>query len=392
MQHSEIKRIYSIDFARGLVMILMVLDHVRDLMHVSSVVQNPTDLSTTTAMVFFTRIITYLCAPIFVFLAGTSAFLSYQRSENQSKSRKFLFQRGLWLILLEFTVVNFGIWFDIGFHIYLFQVIAAIGLGFIILSFLLKLSPAKIGITGFIIIFGHQLLTLVPADGFPLLKTVLTPFFATTAIPLSAQINLIVGYPPVPWLGILLLGFSCGKFFELADDQRKVLFLKIGVGAILLFTVLRAFNSYGDPSAWSMQKNGLFTFLSFINVSKYPPSLLFSLITLGIMFIILAFAEHSRNWFTEFVSLYGKVPLFFYLIHWYIVHPILIAILFIQGFRWSEMDFASGNFGRPKGMESGVELWAVYLIWIAVILLLYYPCRKYATYKATHQQSWLKYI
>jgi uncharacterized membrane protein len=373
-------------------MILMVLDHVRDLMHVSSITQNPTDLSTTTALVFFTRIITYLCAPIFVFLAGTSAFLSYYRSENHSKSRKFLLQRGLWLILLEFTVINFGIWFDIGFHIYLFQVIAAIGLGFIILSFLLKLSPVKIGITGLVIIFGYQMLALVPADSFPLLKTILTPLFTTTAIPLGSRINLIVGYPPIPWLGILLLGFYSGKLFQLPVDQRKSVFLKIGFGALVLFAILRGFNIYGDPSAWSMQKNGLFTLLSFINVTKYPPSLLFCLITLGIMFFILAFAEQSKNWFTNIVSVYGKVPLFFYLIHWYIVHPLLIVILFIQGFNWTEMDFASGNFGRPKGVASGLELWAVYLIWIAVFLFLYYPCRIYATYKATHQKWWLKYI
>ena len=386
------KRIYSIDFTRGLVMILMVLDHVRDLMHISSVTQNPVDLSTTTTMVFFTRIITYLCAPIFVFLAGTSAYISFNNRKNSAESRKILLRRGLWLILLEFTLVNFGVWFDLGFHTYIFQVIAAIGFGFIILSFMLMLSPVAIGITGLTILFGHNLLSFIPLEGFPLLKTILSPLFATTAFPVTPQTTFIMGYPPIPWLGIMLVGFASGKLFELADDKRKNSFLKIGLGALILFTVLRFINIYGDPSLWTSQKNILFTFLSFINVTKYPPSLLFSLVTLGIMFIILALAEQRENRFTNFVSVYGKVPLFFYLIHWYIVHPLLIAIMFLQGFSWTEMDFASGNFGRPKGTESGLELWAIYLIWLGVVLILYYPCRMYSVYKAEHQKWWLKYI
>jgi len=386
------KRIYCIDFTRGLVMILMVLDHVRDLIHVSSITQNPVDLSSTTSMVFFTRIITYLCAPIFVFLAGTSAYISFSNRENLRESKKLLLKRGFWLILLEFTLVNFGVWFDIGFHTWLFQVIAAIGLGFIILSFMLKLSPATIGITGLTILFGHNLLSFLPLEGFPVVKAILSPLFATTAFPVTPQITFVIGYPPIPWLGIMLVGFASGKLFELADDKRRSTFLKIGLSALVLFTVLRFINIYGDPSLWSFQKNNLFTVLSFINVTKYPPSLLFSLVTLGIMFLILALAEQRENRFTNFVSVYGKVPLFFYLIHWYIIHPTLIVIMFLQGFHWSDLNFASGNFGRPKGIESGLELWAIYIIWIAVVLILYYPCLRYSIYKATQNKWWLKYI
>lgn len=386
------KRIYSIDFTRGLVMILMVLDHIRDLMHVTSITQNPVDLSTTTPPLFFTRLITYLCAPIFVFLAGTSAYISSQNKSDLKQSKKSLLKRGLWLILLEFTVINFGIWFDLGFHMFLFQVIAAIGIGFIILSFMLKLTPLTIAITGFTIIFGHNLLSFIPTDGFPILKTILSPLFATTAFPLTSQITFVIGYPPVPWLGILLVGFASGKLFELADKKRRTTFLKIGLTALILFVILRFLNFYGDPSLWSFQKSSLFTFLSFINVTKYPPSLLYSLITLEFMFLILAFAEQVRNNFTNFISIYGKVPLFFYLIHWYIIHPLLIAIMFLQGFQWSDLSFASGNFGRPKGIESGLELWAIYLIWLGVVLILYYPCRKYGVYKTGHQEWWTKYI
>lgn len=386
------KRIYSIDFTRGFVMIMMVLDHVRDLMHVSSITQNPVDLSTTTPALFFTRVITHLCAPIFVFLAGTSVYISFINSGNPGQSKKLLFRRGFWLILLEFTLVNFGVWFDPGFHTYIFQVIAAIGFGFIVLSFMLRLSPTTIGFTGLIIIFGHNLLSFIPLEGLPLVKTILSPLFTTTAFPVTPQTTFIMGYPPIPWLGIMLVGFASGKLFELPDYKRRNTFLKIGLGALILFTVLRFINIYGDPSLWTSQKNNLYTFLSFINLTKYPPSLQFSLMTLGIMFIILSMAEKIKNRFTNFVSVYGKVPFFFYLIHWYIIHPLLIVIMFIQGFHWADLDFASGNFGRPKGTYSGLELWAIYLVWIGVVLILYYPCRKYSHYKAEHNEWWLKYI
>lgn len=386
------KRISSIDFTRGLVMIIMVLDHVRDLMHVDSITITPTDLSKTSAAVFLTRLVTHFCAPIFVFLAGTSAYLSLQNVSDKTQNRAFLLKRGLWLILLEFTVVNFGVWFDPGFHLYLFQVIAAIGFGFIALSFLSKLSPKVIGGIGLFIIFTHNLLPLVPIEQGSILKTILTPLFSTTAIPLTAKTTLVMGYPPIPWIGILLAGYGFGVLFNRPQTERKNIFLKIGLISVALFFALRFINTYGDPTPWSEQKNNLFTLLSFINVTKYPPSLIFCLLTLGVMFLILALAERIENHFTNFVSVYGKTPMFFYLIHWYIVHPLLIVILFLQDIPWTEMDFASGNFGRPKGVESGLSLWAVYLVWITVVGALYFACRAYGQYKASHKNWWLKYI
>lgn len=386
------KRILSIDFTRGLVMILMVLDHVRDLMHVDSVTHTPTDLSSTTAAIFLTRFVTHFCAPIFVFLAGTSAYLSSQNATDKKRNRVFHLKRGLWLILLEFTIVNFGVWFDIGFHLYLFQVIAAIGFGFVVLSFLSRLSPRIVGGIGLFIILTHNILPLIAIEQESILKTILTPLFSTTAIPLTEKTTLVMGYPPIPWIGILLTGFGFGKLFKLPKPERTSTFLKIGLISISLFFVLRFINIYGDPAPWSAQKSSLFTVLSFINITKYPPSLIFCLLTLGGMFLILAMSEQIENRFTNFVSIYGKTPMFFYLIHWYIVHPLLIVILFIQGFSWAEMDFASGNFGRPKGVESGLNLSAVYLVWITVVSALYFACRAYGKYKASHKNWWLKYI
>lgn len=373
-------------------MIIMALDHVRDLMHINSITQSPTDLSTATPALFFTRWITYLCAPVFVFLAGTSAYFSLRNRGNILPFRKFLLKRGFWLVLLEFTLVNFGIFFDLGFHTFIFEVIAAIGFGFIILSLLLKLSIKTIGITGLVIIFCHNLLTLIPFAEGSMIKAVLSPFFGPGAFSITANTNFIIGYPPVSWLGIMLTGFASGRLFILPDGKRKNLFLKIGLVALLLFAVLRFINVYGDPSPWSSQKNGLYTFLSFMNVTKYPPSLLFCLITLGIMFLILSFSEHAKNRLVNAVSVYGKVPLFYFLVHFYLIHLTMIALMLLQGFHWSQLDFTSGTFGRPKGATSGVDLWVIYLIWITIVLLLYTPCKWFGKYKAEHQYWWLKYI
>jgi len=373
-------------------MIIMALDHVRDLMHIDSIAHNPTDLSTTTTLVFLTRWITHLCAPIFVFLAGTSAYISLKNHGDISRSRKFLVKRGFWLLLLEFTIVNFGVWFDLGFHTFLFQVIAAIGLGFILLSFMLNLSPKTIGIIGLIIIFGHNILPIIPFAEGSIIKSILFPLFGPGAFLIATKTVFIVGYPPIPWFGILLLGFASGKLFEISDKKRKMIFLKIGAGALLMFFILRFINIYGDPSFWSLQKNAVFTFLSFINVTKYPPSLMFCLITLGIMFLVLAFVEKTKNRFIDIVSVYGKVPLFYYLIHWYIIHPVMIILMFLQGFHWFEMDFASGTFGRPKDVISGVDLWVIYFIWLSIVVILYKPCVWYSKYKVTHRQWWHRYI
>ena len=201
-----------------------------------------------------------------------------------------------------------------------------------------------------------------------------------------------MGYPPIPWLGIILAGFASGKLFELQSVKRKKLFLKIGFIALLLFIAIRFINVYGDSVPWSSQKNALYTFFSFMNVTKYPPSLVFCLITLGIMFLLLAFGERVKNKFTNIVSVYGKVPLFYFIVHFFFIHLIMIAVMFLQGFHWQEIDFSSGTFGRPKGLESGLPLWSIYLIWISVVIILYKPCVWFGKYKSQHTQWWLKYL
>jgi uncharacterized membrane protein len=379
----------SIDITRGIVMVIMALDHVRDLMHVDSITQSPTNLQTTTPLLFFTRWITYLC---FVFLAGTSAYLSFRKNNHLLKSRAFLVKRGLYLIALELIVVNFLLFFDPLYHTILFEVIATIGFGFIVLGWLLQVPASTIGLVGLIILFGHNLTSFIPLADHTVQKDVLTFFFRQGAFPLSSNRVFVMAYPPIPWLGIMLTGFACGKFFDRAAGKRGRLFLKVGLASLLLFIVIRFINMYGDPLPWSPQKTGLFTFLSFMNVAKYPPSLQFCLITLGIMFLMLAFTERAKDKLWQRVAVYGKVPLFYFLLHFLLIHVVMLALMFLQGFSWAQMDFASGTFGRPKGIQSGVALWSVYVIWIGIVVLLYKPCLWFGKYKSEHTQWWLKYM
>ena len=386
------KRITSIDATRGIVMIIMALDHVRDLMHVNSITQSPTNLETTTPILFFTRWITYLCAPTFVFLAGTSAFISFKNKNNFVQSRNFLLKRGVYLVILEFVVVNFFMYFDPGYHTLIFEVIATIGFGFIVLSFLLKLPPKTIAIIGVVIIFCHNLFSLIPFEQGSVVKNILSPLLTLAVFPVFANKVFIMAYPPIPWLGIMLAGFATGKLFERQQPERKKIFIKIGVGALALFVVIRFRNIYGDPVKWAVQKNTIFTFLSFMNVTKYPPSLLFCLITLGIMFLMLAFTDGVKNKFITITSVYGRVPLFYFLVHFLLIHIIMVAVILLQGFHWSQLDFASGNFGRPKDVQSGLPLWAIYLIWISVVAILYKPCVWYWKYKSAHKNGWVRYL
>lgn len=380
------KRIESIDITRGWVMIIMALDHVRDFMHSASMSQSPTNLETTTTLLFMTRWITHLCAPAFVFLSGVSAYISFKRNNNISESRRFLLKRGLWLVILEFTFINFALWFDIHFRFMIMEVISAIGLSFIVLALLLKLPSRVIGITGLVIIFGHNLLQGISIPANPVVIFITSVLFRPFLMQITPGFSFYTAYPLIPWLGIMLTGFACGEFFGMPADKRNRIFLRTGVTALLLFTIIRFMNIYGDPSVWSGQKSSLFTFLSFINTTKYPPSLLFILLFLGITFLVLFITEKVKNRFTEILSVYGKVPLFYFVIHLFIIHSLILNLLLLQGFGSNDMQFGAFNNGRPK-TGGGVGLPLIYLIWICVVVLLYPVCKWYSNYKSEHKEN-----
>ncbi len=367
-------------------MIIMALDHTRDFLHVSSLEQNP--LLSPDPTLFFTRWVTHLCAPTFVFLSGVSVFLTLKRSNSISEMRKHLLIRGLLLIIMDFTIVNFGIWFDLHFNIFLWNVLSAIGFGLIILAFLLQINAKIIGTIGLLIIFLHNALPFILPEN---IQKTLGFLFSSVVFPFKGSL-LIIGYPPIPWLGILLTGFGAGNLFLKEVATRKKIFLSIGISAILLFLALRWMNIYGDPNLWNDQKTGMMSFLSFMNVTKYPPSLLFCLITLGIMFVVFYFVEGAQNRFMKITSVYGKVPLFYFLVHWYIIHPVLFLILLMQGFSFSEFSFVD-RFGRPQNVESGVSLFWVYFFWMLLVIIMYPLCRWYFKYKSAHKEKkWLRYL
>lgn len=392
---TPMNRITTIDITRGLVMVIMALDHVRDLLHTPALTQNPTDLTTTTPAIFLTRWITHLCAPTFVFLSGTSAYLSLRKQNDEQAGRihagRFLLKRGIVLIVLELTIINFAFWFDIHFQSLMLQVIFAIGGGLIVLSLLAKLSVRWVGIIGLVIVFGHNLLQSVPTFSNLAAHLGWALLFRTEFFPISPSFVLLVGYPLIPWLGIMLVGFACGKLMERPMAERIPLLLRAGLGALLLFVLLRFLNGYGDPAPWSPQKNGLFTVLSFINVSKYPPSLLYDLLFLGLMFLILSAADGINNAFTRWLTVYGKVPMFYYILHWYLVHLSMIAMSLLQGYSLADIPTGPINFGRPAG--AGVSLGLVYVVWFGLVIALYPLCRWYGRYKAAHSEiGWLRYV
>jgi uncharacterized membrane protein len=384
------KRINCIDATRGLVMIIMALDHVRDFMHVNSLDQSPTNLQTATAALFLTRWVTHLCAPTFVFLSGVSAYISYKKAAS-SASRRFLFSRGLWLILLDFTVINFALWFDIRFSTLIMEVVCAIGAGLIVVSLLIKMPSRLIGLIGIALIFGHDFLDSISFKNGSTLNLIFSVLFRQNVFTPAPNFAFITGYPLVPWIGITLAGFSFGEVFSKPLEIRKKIYLQLGSAALIFFVFLRWSNIYGDPFKWSAQKNSLFTFLSFINVTKYPPSLLFTLLMLGIMLMVLWRTDGVKNKVTDMLCVYGKVPLFYFVVHLYLTHLLMLFMVFMQGFSFHDLPFGTFNTGRPKG--SGVELGVIYLVWIGVVLLLFPICKWYGQYKANQPDKvMLRYL
>jgi len=395
MQQVKSKRIESIDILRGVVMIIMALDHVRDYFHYGSFFTDPTNLETTTPFLFFTRFITHYCAPVFVFLAGTSAFL-YGSKKTKTELFKFLFTRGLWLILLE-IVINNLIWtFDFTYSSIFLQVIWAIGLSMVILSFLIYLPKKIMLVFGIVLVAGHNLLDGILMQGTSLKSIVWYILHQQNMIPVGQNGNAIgFWYPIIPWIGLITLGYCFGRLYTKGFniEIRKKWLLIIGFGSIALFFILRGINIYGDLVPWSTQKDLTYTILSFFNVSKYPPSLDYLLITIGPALLFLYGIETIKNKLTDFFLVFGRVPLFYYFIHVLVIHVFAIIGMLIFGGNWQDMIITSEGFTNEKLATYGYSLFVVYLVWIGIIFLLYPFCKKYMIYKANNKGKWwLSYL
>ena len=409
------KRIDSIDLLRGIVMVIMMLDHTRDFIHSGSFLFDPTDLSRTTVALFFTRWITHYCAPVFVFLAGTGAYLQFARGKSKPELSRFLVARGIWLIVLELTLVKFGMWFSLDLRMLGFlQVIWVIGVSMIVLGALIYLPVKVVGAFGLLMIALHNLLdgfrvvgwsgpdAAVPGLGAKLWMLLHQAFEPFPIVGFPSPIVIVV-YPLVPWIGVMAAGYAFGALYQMDAQRRRRWLLLIGGTATALFVLLRGINVYGDPSKWSTQKNAIFTVLSFLNTTKYPPSLLFLLMTLGPSILLLALFESGSNEalasvrsigsrVREFFVTFGRVPLFFYLLQWYTAH--LIAVLLSLAFgRPTERLFQSPlDWTGPAPPGMGFNLAVVYLCWIAGVLLLYPLCKWFAGVKQRRRDWWLSYL
>ncbi|TDQ16422.1 putative membrane protein [Algoriphagus boseongensis] len=394
MNKIQTSRIESIDLLRGVVMVIMALDHVRDYFFYQSFYGDPTDLETTTPILFFTRFITHFCAPAFVFLAGTSAFL-YGRNKSKPELSKFLLTRGIWLVFLE-VALNSLIWtFDLTYSLVLVQVIWAIGASMICLSFLIYLPKTIILILGSVLIAGHNLLDGISAEGSSLSSILWYILHQDQLVVFNPSQAIYFHYPLIPWIGLMALGYLFGGFYskDFDPEKRKKWLLRIGFGAITLFVVLRGINVYGDLHPWSVYETGTKTFLSFINVTKYPPSLLYVCITLGPAFLFLYFIEGVKNKITDFFLVFGRVPLFYYFAHMLLIHGLSLIAIELGGGDWQDLIITAEGFLSLKLMDYGFSLGVVYLVWIGVVAILYFPCRWYMNYKAKHKEMWwLSYL
>ncbi|MDB5235510.1 MAG: hypothetical protein JWR44_2503 [Hymenobacter sp.] len=385
LERAAVPRVQAIDIVRGLVMAVMALDHIREFW--SPMAVRAEDVAHASAALFFTRWVTHFCAPTFVFLSGTSIWLYQQKQPSKPHVSRFLITRGLWLVFVEIVIINFILQW--GYNLILLQVIWVIGWSMVVLVGLIWLPRWLLVGLSFAIIAGHNLLpTIQPVTasnvGWALLHN--SPF----VYPLPPLPPVLAAYSFGPWLGVMLAGYCIGPWFKLrlADRARRLRWA--GVGLLVLFVALRFTNWYGDPQPWSVQPRGLgYTVLSFLNVTKYPPSLLFLCLTLGVALLLLSAVENATSRLSQWLRTFGKVPFFYYLPH--------LLLISAGAWVWTALAFgkaANLSFADAKDFPAAYHpsLLRAYVVWAAVILALYWPCRWYQGYKQRHSYWWLSYL
>ncbi len=379
-------RLESIDFLRGLVMVIMALDHTRAFF--SNAQFDPTDLTQTNSLLFITRWITHFCAPSFVFLAGTAAYLYGSKGKTKVELSRFLVTRGLWLIFLELTFIRcFGWFMNFNYHDTNGGVIWAIGWSMIVLAVLIYFPHWVVGLFGFAMICTHNLLDDISADQFVGLRGLWAVLHDPTNLEVLPGKFFFTQYPLIPWIGVMACGYAFGAIYRSESGARKAVLIRLGIFITLLFFLLRLVNLYGDAQTWTIQKNFLFTMFSFVNATKYPPSLIFLLMTLGPMILVLGFLERPFGKFGQAIINFGRVPLFYYLLHL----PLLrIIVIIVAISKYGSKIFTMKTDEPPP--EWGFNLVIVYVIWIGVILLLYPVCRWFAAYKKQNKAAWLGYL
>lgn len=375
-------------------MVIMALDHVRDYFHYGTFFGAPTDLETTTPFLFFTRIITHYCAPVFVLLTGTSSFL-YGQKQDKNTLFKFLFSRGLWLIFLEISVINFVWFFDISYSFLLLQVIWAIGCSMIVLSFLIYLPRLVIFSIGALIVVGHNFLDGFVLNGTDWHSILWYVVHQEKTLALSDSNAIYFAYPVLPWAGLMALGYCLGSLFTKdipAEIRIKKLFVW-GSSMLVVFITLRITKLFGDNlNPWELQNDLTTTIMALFKTTKYPPSFHYVLMTIGPAFLILASIEKYSNKITQFFVTFGRVPLFYYVLHILVIHALALIVMLITGEDWTNLIIDFEAFQKESLGYEGYPLVVTYIIWIGVVAFLFPLCKWYMNYKKNSTKWWLSYL
>jgi len=380
-------RIESIDVVRGVIMFIMALDHTRDFFGNSGL--NPTDPATTTIPLFFTRWITHFCAPVFFLLTGTGAYLA-GRQKSKRELSWFLLTRGLWLIFLELVVVRCLGWqFNFDYHLMLTNVLWALGWAMITLSALVYLPAWAVTAFGVVMIATHNLLDSVESSN-PLWTILHSLNFLVN----TPRHIVFVSYVLIPWVGVTAAGYGLGQIYSWPSERRRTFLVRLAIGLSVAFIILRTINRYGDPQPWSAQRSTVFSVLSFLNTTKYPPSLLFLLMTLGpATFFLWVVDAGTPRWLRPALTV-GKVPMFYYLLHVPLIHLIAVAVCYGRygQVHWMFESPSPRDFPITPPPGWGYSLPVVYLVWAIVVLTLYPLCRWFAGVRQRRNDAWLSYL
>jgi uncharacterized membrane protein len=374
-------RITVIDAMRGLIMLVMMFDHVRETIFRHVAVSDPMDFNSVPTELFFTRTAAHFCAPMFVFLTGLSAWLYAHPAAGPRSATGFLIKRGMLLVFLELVVVNFGFMGAFPPSVLYLQVIWIIGLAMIVLALVHRWPLKLLAAIGLLIVCGHNALTFLHYEPGTAAYTLWTLLLHRGFLVTDAAVNIKVSYPLLPWIGVILLGYVAGPLYArtMAPERRRYLLRLLGGASLLLLALLRGFNIYGEELPWVQQDTALRTVMSFLSFTKYPPSLDFLLLTIGGGMLLMSWLETIQNWFTDVCATFGGAPMFFYILHLYV----LLALQFLL----------VAAFGANHGDRWGVsQYWPVWVLGLVLIALLYYPCSAFARFKRSSNQAWVRYF
>ena len=388
------RRIASVDLLRGIVMVIMAIDHTRDFINTAAFAFRPEDLTQTTTAIFLTRWITHICAPTFMLCAGLGAGLRLQRGGTVPELSRFLWTRGLWLVVLEFTLVRLGFFFSLTTGPLSLIVFWALGMSMIVLAALIRLPFRVLLGVSVAMIALHNLTDPVRAASFGSLAWLWQILHQQSLIN-AGVVLVVVAYPLVPWIGVMGAGLCLARVYGWPDDERRRFLIGLGLALVAAFVVVRGVNVYGDPQPWVSQARPGFTWISFLNTTKYPPSLSFLLMTLGPAILILGLLDRAAPADRNPFVVYGRVPLLYFVLHIPLIHAVEIGLAWLR-YGWAPfVTLPPPSLGTPRAAfpaDFGWRLWVVYAVTAGVVVALYPVCLWFSRLKARRRSWWLSYL